>query len=289
MVGRPDKGRLLARKLTDYSLSLYASPGYLAAHPAPTEPADLARHRLVGYVEDLIAAPALNYTAEFLRGWRSTVELTSAIGQLEAVRSGAGIGVAPRLSRAGPRPRPGAAGPARRPLLLARHPREPARRRPGSRCSGLCHRRGSSLAGGLRSGVGRARPPTRPPCLGLKARLASYLPLDTSHPECGCWPARSRRDRLASRRHPAHRRSPRTAPACVFRKAARSKASAPGAMRGRLGQASRRDVRQLSGSARSEFGWLRSPPTRTGGSFGENHRASCSCLSSRSGSPCPAD
>jgi DNA-binding transcriptional LysR family regulator len=93
MVGRPERGRLVARKLTDYSLSLYASPGYLNAHGAPREPADLANHRLVGYVEDLIAAPALNYASEFLRGWRSSAELTSAIGQVEAVRAGAGIGV----------------------------------------------------------------------------------------------------------------------------------------------------------------------------------------------------
>ena len=76
MVGRPDKGRLVARKLTDYTLGLYASHGYLAAHPAPARPSDLAGHRLVGYVEDLIAAPALNYAAEFLRGWRSRIELT---------------------------------------------------------------------------------------------------------------------------------------------------------------------------------------------------------------------
>lgn len=92
MVGRPERGRLVARKLTDYTLSLYAAPAYLDAHPAPADAADLRRHRLVGYVEDLIAAPALNYAAEFLRGWRSSVELTSAIGQVEAVRSGAGIG-----------------------------------------------------------------------------------------------------------------------------------------------------------------------------------------------------
>lgn len=92
MVGRPERGRLVARKLTDYTLSLYAAPAYLAAHPAPSEPADLARHRLVGYVEDLLAAPALNYAADFLRGWQSHLELTSAIGQVEAVRAGAGIG-----------------------------------------------------------------------------------------------------------------------------------------------------------------------------------------------------
>ena len=93
MVGRPEKGRLVARKLTDYTLGLYASPAYLAEHPAPAEAAELTRHRLVGYVEDLIAAPALNYAAEFLRGWRSRVEVTGAVGQVEAVRTGAGIGV----------------------------------------------------------------------------------------------------------------------------------------------------------------------------------------------------
>lgn len=93
MVGRPEKGRLVARKLTDYTLGLYASPGYLSAHPAPREPGELASHRLVGFVDDLIAAPALDYAKEFLRGWPSRIEMSSAIGQVEAVRSGAGIGV----------------------------------------------------------------------------------------------------------------------------------------------------------------------------------------------------
>lgn len=92
MVGRPEKGRLVARKLTDYTLGLYASPAYLAAHPAPRDAADLAGHRLVGYVEDLIAAPGLSYATDFLRGWRSSLEITSAIGQVEAVAAGGGIG-----------------------------------------------------------------------------------------------------------------------------------------------------------------------------------------------------
>jgi DNA-binding transcriptional LysR family regulator len=93
MVGRPEKGRLVARKLTDYTLGLYASPAYLAAHPAPGEAAQLTYHRLVGYVEDLIATPALNYATELLRAWHSRLEVSSAIGQVEAVRAGGGIGV----------------------------------------------------------------------------------------------------------------------------------------------------------------------------------------------------
>jgi DNA-binding transcriptional LysR family regulator len=93
LVGRPEKGRLYASKLTDYTLGLYASRRYLASRPAPATTADLAGHRLVGYVEDLISAPALNYATEFLRDWRSNIESSSAMGQLEAVRAGAGIGV----------------------------------------------------------------------------------------------------------------------------------------------------------------------------------------------------
>lgn len=93
LVGRPEKGRLYARKLTDYTLGVYASRDYLASRTAPATTADLAGHRLVGYVEDLISVPALNYATEFLRDWRSDLEISSAMGQLEAVRAGAGIGV----------------------------------------------------------------------------------------------------------------------------------------------------------------------------------------------------
>lgn len=44
-------------------------------------------------MEDLIYTPELNYSSEFLKGWRSTVEVATAVGQVEAVRSGAGIGI----------------------------------------------------------------------------------------------------------------------------------------------------------------------------------------------------
>lgn len=93
IVGRPEQGRLVARKLSDYSLSLYGSQTYLAAHPVPAAVADLAGHQLIGYVEDLIYAPSLDYTAEVWRSWRSNLEIASATGQLEAARAGAGIAI----------------------------------------------------------------------------------------------------------------------------------------------------------------------------------------------------
>lgn len=90
---RPREGRLVARKLTDYTLGLYAAPSYLARHGTPTRLDELAAHRLVGYVEDLLYTGSLDYTAEYLGNWRSTLAVSSAMGQTEAVRAGAGIGI----------------------------------------------------------------------------------------------------------------------------------------------------------------------------------------------------
>ena len=93
MIGRPDKGRLRVKRLSDYSLGLYAARSYFDKAGYPESLADLKDHTLIGYVEDLIYTPALNYSSEFLRDWRSTIEVSTAMGQFEAVRSGAGIGI----------------------------------------------------------------------------------------------------------------------------------------------------------------------------------------------------
>ncbi len=92
-IERPDHGRLVARKLVDYSLSLYASRDYLKKHGLPTTASALRDHLLIGYVDDLIFSPSLHFTSEFDRNWQSRFECASALGQVEAVRSGAGIGV----------------------------------------------------------------------------------------------------------------------------------------------------------------------------------------------------
>lgn len=93
MVGRPESGRLRARKLTDYSLSLYASRNYVKENGKPSNLEEMKEHKLVGYVEDLIFSSALNFNAEISRDWTSSLEISSAVGQFEAVRCGAGIGV----------------------------------------------------------------------------------------------------------------------------------------------------------------------------------------------------
>ncbi len=89
---RPEQGRLVSSKLTDYTLGLYASRDYLAENGTPETVEDLKAHRRVGYVEDLIFTASLNFTGEIMRSWDASFEISSATGQTEAVRSGAGIG-----------------------------------------------------------------------------------------------------------------------------------------------------------------------------------------------------
>ncbi|MBN7777873.1 LysR family transcriptional regulator [Nitratireductor aquimarinus] len=92
-VDRPTEGRLVAAKLVDYTLGLYASKDYAQAHDLPKQAADLSAHRLVGYVPDLVFSPTLDYAAEVSESWRTDFAVSSAMGQVEAVRAGAGIGI----------------------------------------------------------------------------------------------------------------------------------------------------------------------------------------------------
>lgn len=96
MLSRPRTGPVVARKLADYALRLYASPAYLEAHGVPEREADLATgHRLVGYIPELIYAPELRYIEELHPGLAATLRSPSIVAQARLVASGAGIGVLP--------------------------------------------------------------------------------------------------------------------------------------------------------------------------------------------------
>ncbi|WP_182087288.1 LysR family transcriptional regulator [Aureimonas sp. ME7] len=92
-VERPTQGRLVARRLVSYALAAFASRDYLDRYGRPESPQDLANHSLVGHVEDLLYSASLQYAAEFAGGWQSRLEISSALGQTEAVAAGLGIGI----------------------------------------------------------------------------------------------------------------------------------------------------------------------------------------------------
>lgn len=89
----PKEGKVVARKLCDYRLGLYASQDYLDAMPKITAAEDLFAHRVVGYIDDLIFTPELDYLDEVAKGLRAQIQSSSVLAQMNAVAAGAGIGV----------------------------------------------------------------------------------------------------------------------------------------------------------------------------------------------------
>lgn len=96
MLSRPKAGPVIARKLSDYSLQLYASQTYLDGAGTPRGTADLLKgHGLVGYIPDLLYAPELRYLDEIQAGLAPTVRSSSINAQHHLIAAGAGIGVLP--------------------------------------------------------------------------------------------------------------------------------------------------------------------------------------------------
>lgn len=91
-VSAPTAGRLTVQKLTDYHLHLAAHRDYLARHPPILSPADLRKHRVIGYIPDMIFDKELDYLAEVGGG---TVRLgsNSVSVQMQMVRARAGLGI----------------------------------------------------------------------------------------------------------------------------------------------------------------------------------------------------
>ncbi len=90
---KPESGRFVARKLTDYTLGIYASADYLQGRSLPSDVSDLKNHRLIGYVEEYAFSNALDYVRELLGDAATQFECASAVTQLEALRAGVGLGV----------------------------------------------------------------------------------------------------------------------------------------------------------------------------------------------------
>jgi DNA-binding transcriptional LysR family regulator len=93
----PKEGKIVARKLTDYRLGLYASAEYLARHPAVTSPEDLHAHEMVGYIDDLIFTPELDYLDEVSKGLRPRLQSSNLVAQMHATLAGAGICILPHF------------------------------------------------------------------------------------------------------------------------------------------------------------------------------------------------
>lgn len=90
---RPKQGRLIIKKLTDYTLSIYAAESYIKSQGPIRQVDDLEGKLFVTHVEDFVYSRALDYAAELSTRMKRHYECGSVVAQMEAVRAGHGIGI----------------------------------------------------------------------------------------------------------------------------------------------------------------------------------------------------
>ncbi|KTE46584.1 MULTISPECIES: LysR family transcriptional regulator [unclassified Sphingopyxis] len=102
LLARPRKGPLITRKLSDYSLGLYAPANRIDWQEAvAATPLSRAGVPVIGYVPDILYAPELDYLGEIEPGLRAGVRSSSILAQRRMIAGGAGVGVLPCFLAAG--------------------------------------------------------------------------------------------------------------------------------------------------------------------------------------------
>jgi DNA-binding transcriptional LysR family regulator len=84
-------------KIATYRLFVYGLRSYLDSHPPIDRREDLLAHRMIGYIEDMIFTPGLDYHREILPGLRATYQSSSIHAQLRATLQGVGLCVLPHF------------------------------------------------------------------------------------------------------------------------------------------------------------------------------------------------
>lgn len=92
-VSAPSAGKLLVQKITDYRLHLVASRDYLDQHAGIRSISDLRRHRVIGYIPDMIFDQELDYLSD-LGIDRVALASNSVSVQLRQVSLATGVCVA---------------------------------------------------------------------------------------------------------------------------------------------------------------------------------------------------
>ncbi|MGE6740481.1 LysR family transcriptional regulator [Allorhizobium pseudoryzae] len=91
----PKAGPYHFEQLTDYHLRIFASVDYLAKHGTPQCPEDLLGHAFIGYIQDMIFAPGLDYLGDVHPRIKPGFQSSSIFSQLTATRNGLGLCVLP--------------------------------------------------------------------------------------------------------------------------------------------------------------------------------------------------
>jgi LysR substrate binding domain len=85
----------VSRRLTDYRLFVYGSQAYLDPAPPILGVHDMRNHPIIGYIEEMMFAPQVNYLTAIGPSVGARVRSTSLLAQAHAARGGAGPCILP--------------------------------------------------------------------------------------------------------------------------------------------------------------------------------------------------
>lgn len=94
-VEKPNSTSMIVSKLCDYKLQLYGHPSYLDNIKEEVNINNLASHKWVSYVDNLLFTEQLSYLKELKTQLTPTFRSTSVISQYCGIKSGLGIGILP--------------------------------------------------------------------------------------------------------------------------------------------------------------------------------------------------
>lgn len=94
-VKKPTVDKVVAKKITHYRFGLFAARAYLEKFDPVEKLSDLAGHRFVGYIENLLYDQNLKFLEEYSPDLKASFRSSTIIAQMNALKAGAGIGVLP--------------------------------------------------------------------------------------------------------------------------------------------------------------------------------------------------
>jgi DNA-binding transcriptional LysR family regulator len=97
----PEHMRVVSRRLTDHQLYVYASRAYLKGAAPIVTRQDLKKHPFIGFVDELLFAPQLNYPNLIGADVEPRIRSTNILTQLHATLSGSGLCMLPAFVASG--------------------------------------------------------------------------------------------------------------------------------------------------------------------------------------------
>jgi DNA-binding transcriptional LysR family regulator len=94
----PQKGsNIIQKKLSDYTLGIFASKEYIASHRPVEKRSDLADHPFIGYIEEQVFSQLLKYQNEVSPDLQLVYKSTTIHTQSQAIKTGLGLGILPNF------------------------------------------------------------------------------------------------------------------------------------------------------------------------------------------------